>query len=157
MIPHRKRYRDNRVFLAPISVYHDVYMQYWIHIRADIGKKTDIGGGKKRVNRYIGHDIGSNIEKTPIKGQIFTISEMATYVICIRYRVQYRQYRTRYRDQKHDIVISYAAIGPVSGFANIGFRRNPIFQYWVALYRIQYRIRYRSRYRVIFGNRHRDR
>ena len=79
------RYRviDPDIVITPISVYSDIdstletmscvfgadirisryCLQYRIHIGADIGEKPDIGGGNKPVNRYIGHDIGSDIEK----------------------------------------------------------------------------------------------
>ncbi len=46
-------------------------LQYRIHIGADIGKNPDIGGGKKGVNRYIGHDIVSDIEKNADIESIF--------------------------------------------------------------------------------------
>ena len=96
-------------------------LQYRIHIGLDIGEKPDIGGGNKGDIRNIGHDIGPDIEKNADIGSNFHDiggGNKRVYTICIRYRVRYPQYRARYRDQKHDIVISYADIG----FANIGLR-----------------------------------
>jgi len=95
-------------------------LQYRIHIGLDIGEKPDIGGGNKGENRNIGHDIGPDIEKNADIGSFFHDiggGNKGYDTICTRYRVRYPQYRARYRDQKHDIVISYADIG----FANIGF------------------------------------
>jgi hypothetical protein len=46
-------------------------LQYWIHIGANIGEKPDIGGGNFRVNRNVGPDIGSDIEKNADIGSIF--------------------------------------------------------------------------------------
>ncbi len=96
-------------------------LQYRIHIGLDIGEKPDIGGGNKGENRNIGHDIGPDIGKNADIGSNFHDiggGNKRVYTIFTRYRVRYPQYRARYpqyraryRDQKHDIVISYADIG----------------------------------------------